>query len=317
MPYILTGQLHEDGEYFGIDGEIAKLLMRNGLRPNDTLVDVGCGAGNFIRLLVEECHHQGSLIGVNSSAAHYLPAEMDFARAGRANVQFIEGDARDINLNDGIVDYVMLKHLLYHIEHPELALDEALRIAKLGGSVLIATRNVGHQKEIWQAMPLIAEVLKDMTQAHETREVKDEAGNVVGRLDYSNVVPPEAFYKQYDMARAEKELKARGLTIVDRYMQSTVSHNPLENNVLRLPKAEESVDDAWLQFEAALLALATEFAGALNPDGSDAYVKQSDMSRAVNIVLKPVFYNQAAANGYDISIENGVLLATRQRLVAT
>jgi ubiquinone/menaquinone biosynthesis C-methylase UbiE len=281
-----------------VDHEIMKALN---LQGNEICVDIGCGDGTFIKRLAIEGKHIGPLIGVNSSEDHYFPIRQELANMG--NVLFLQGDARELQklgFEDEMADVVTEKFLLYHLDNPERAVDEACRILKPGGSLVIASRNPGYQGRLWEFLEDITVELKRMTRAGESKPAFDEADRQIGFTDYSATTPPQNFYKNFDLGRAESEMQARGLNITHRYMQSTKE----DGLKITLPLETESIDEAWITYQSVMTTFITAFGGQ-KP-------RPSDLLKATDRIVKPIFYDEIARKGYfEEHVEQGFIIAQK------
>ena len=101
-------------------------LSRKGLTGGDVL-EIGCGFGYF---LDEAAHHFGNRYGAEMSAAAA-------ARAAEAGATIFTGgfDAVPADLR---VDLVVAFHVIEHVYDPHAFLADALKVARPGGSVVLA-----------------------------------------------------------------------------------------------------------------------------------------------------------------------------------
>ncbi|HVP36687.1 MAG TPA: methyltransferase domain-containing protein [Terriglobales bacterium] len=116
---------------------IDKLAVWLGLKPGMTAVDVGCGLGNLGYTYCPYFGKGGHYLGVDISAELIQEAEeavKEWATEGEA--KFVVGDAYKLPFSDNFADWVMCQTLLMHLEKPELALAEMIRVAKPGGLVM-------------------------------------------------------------------------------------------------------------------------------------------------------------------------------------
>lgn len=107
-----------------------------GITPHSTLLDVGCGTASFLRYLRDR-HHQGRLSAVDTSESAVDAASqvVDDARVASAT---------QLPHADGSFDVVVARHMLYHVDDPNLAVAEAHRVLAPGGS-FVATVNLVNQ----------------------------------------------------------------------------------------------------------------------------------------------------------------------------
>ncbi len=111
-----------------------------GLRPGDTVVDLGCGTGLSFELLVEAVGPTGRVIGMDSSAQMVELASARAARNGWANVRVVHADATTLtaeDLADGgepdRIDAVFSAYALSVMADPHAALARAAAILAPGG----------------------------------------------------------------------------------------------------------------------------------------------------------------------------------------
>lgn len=110
------------------------LLVAEMVRPGSRVLDVGCGDGALLRLLVERRQVDGrgieiSQSGVNASVAHGLSV--------------VQGDA-DTDLThypDDAFDYVILSQTLQATRRPKQVVEDLLRI---GRRAIVSFPNFGH-----------------------------------------------------------------------------------------------------------------------------------------------------------------------------
>ncbi len=91
------------------------------LKP-ESVLDVGCGAGQILQALGEA--------GVPAQGLE--PAEERVAELRTAGLDVQVGRGESVDLAAESFDWVIFRHVLHHLEHPGLALQRALRIARSG-----------------------------------------------------------------------------------------------------------------------------------------------------------------------------------------
>jgi SAM-dependent methyltransferase len=114
-----------------------KLAVWLGLTPGMTAIDVGCGLGNLGYVYWQYFGKGGRYFGVDISSKlvqDATEAAKEWATGGEA--KFIAGDTYKLPFPDDFADWVMCQTLLMHLEKPELALSEMVRVAKPGGLIM-------------------------------------------------------------------------------------------------------------------------------------------------------------------------------------
>src|SRR4029077_5015654 len=80
-----------------------KAVARLGLKPGDTVLEVGCGTGRNLRLLREAVGSNGRVVGVDASSGMLAHARRLVSKHGWTNVHLMHRDAADLVL-DGEID---------------------------------------------------------------------------------------------------------------------------------------------------------------------------------------------------------------------
>ncbi len=111
---------------------LAEALLR--LMPPLAMADLGAGDGSFSLLLARRAL---SVIAVDASEK-MLDAGRDLAaRHGVENIEFRAGDMEELPIDTAVVDVAFFSQSLHHALHPRRALEEAARILKPGGRLVI------------------------------------------------------------------------------------------------------------------------------------------------------------------------------------
>jgi ubiquinone/menaquinone biosynthesis C-methylase UbiE/biotin operon repressor len=111
---------------------VAEALLR--LMPPMVIADIGAGEGAFALLLAERAI---KVIAVDTSAKMIEVGRELAQRHGVRNVEYRLGDMEELPIEDAIVDLVFFSQSLHHALHPERAVQEAARILKAGGRIVI------------------------------------------------------------------------------------------------------------------------------------------------------------------------------------
>jgi ubiquinone/menaquinone biosynthesis C-methylase UbiE len=102
--------------------------------PDARVAEIGCGPGPVTRALASH-PGVGAVVGVDPSPI-FLAKGRELAR-DLPNLSFIEGDARELPLEDDSLDVVVFHTTLCHIPGPEVVLLEALRVLGEGGLIAV------------------------------------------------------------------------------------------------------------------------------------------------------------------------------------
>lgn len=108
-------------------------LLRQRVREGDRVIDVGCGSGWYLELLLRM---GATVTGVDYSAEMLRLAEERLVGHDAARWALIEGDARTLDVDDGQFDVGVAIGLLDYVEDTAAILGEFHRVLKPGGRLL-------------------------------------------------------------------------------------------------------------------------------------------------------------------------------------
>jgi ArsR family transcriptional regulator len=104
------------------------------LLPPLEVADLGCGEGY---LTVETARWARHVTAVDRSAGVLARAKALAARKKCVNITWKKGELENLPIDSQTIDVALLSQALHHAGEPSLALDEAVRILKPGGRLLI------------------------------------------------------------------------------------------------------------------------------------------------------------------------------------
>jgi len=107
------------------------------LRPGERVLDVGCGAGIDSMIAAKKVGPDGRVIGVDMTPSMLEKARQGAKEAGLRNVEFREGYAEALPIEDGWADVVISNGVLNLMPDKSAALDEMSRVLKAGGRLQI------------------------------------------------------------------------------------------------------------------------------------------------------------------------------------
>lgn len=116
------------------DWLIAHVFVRPG-----TLVDVGCGRGEYLKSFAKRGFN---VIGIDS-------AQSARAMAAGLRVEVADIERECLPLADGSVDYVYSKSVVEHLHRPAGMLAECARVLRPGGLAVIMTPSWRHQRRVF------------------------------------------------------------------------------------------------------------------------------------------------------------------------
>jgi ubiquinone/menaquinone biosynthesis C-methylase UbiE len=130
-----------------------KLISKLGVRPEDVMVDFGCGPGYFTVPLARIAR---KAFGVDVSSG-MLDRAATYAKTNRVEIGLIQSDGTRINLSDASVDGILLVHVFHEVESRTKVLDEFLRILRPTGRLFIVEKTRRGRKLATFGPPIIKE----------------------------------------------------------------------------------------------------------------------------------------------------------------
>lgn len=123
----LEARLQEGLSYYWLPHILSEFFVRPG-----RILDVGCGPGSLIELMKAN-RWEGT--GIELS-----PKYVRYAKSKQLDV--IEGTLKEAKLGSESFDVVTMMHTLEHIPEPLLELQEAMRVLKTQGLLVVAVPNI-------------------------------------------------------------------------------------------------------------------------------------------------------------------------------
>lgn len=111
------------------------------------IVDLGCGTGELVQVIHDE-RPEALLIGVDFAEEAIKRAEVLQGQ----NVDFLRADVTKTGLTPNNFDYVVTSEVLEHLEEPKKLIEEAARLLKPGGKLILTTPFQNHipsEEHIW------------------------------------------------------------------------------------------------------------------------------------------------------------------------
>lgn len=108
------------------------------LRPGETVVDIGCGAGFDSIIAARQVGETGLVISIDMTPAMLDKAAAGAREAGIANIEFREGLAEALPLDDASIDVVISNGVINLCPDKVAVMQEVNRVLKPGGRIQIA-----------------------------------------------------------------------------------------------------------------------------------------------------------------------------------
>jgi N-acetylglutamate synthase-like GNAT family acetyltransferase/2-polyprenyl-3-methyl-5-hydroxy-6-metoxy-1,4-benzoquinol methylase len=109
-----------------------------GVRPGETVLDIGSGAGIDCFLAADKVGPAGRVIGLDMTPEMVERARRNAREAGRTNVEFRLGDAEKMPVEDGSVDWVVSNCVINLSPDKPAVFREIARVLRPGGRISIS-----------------------------------------------------------------------------------------------------------------------------------------------------------------------------------
>ena len=133
-PLNIVGSMPEGVVSFGCGNPVALAA----LKPGDTVLDLGSGAGMDCFLAAKEVGPEGSVIGVDFTPVMIERANENAVKVGAVNVSFRLGDIEALPVDDSIIDVVMSNCVVNLAPDKDAVFAEAFRVLRQGGLLMVS-----------------------------------------------------------------------------------------------------------------------------------------------------------------------------------
>jgi len=181
------------------------------IKPGDTVVDLGSGAGNDCFVARSIVGETGRVIGIDMTEAMIAKAKTNAAKLGFKNVEFRLGDIDNMPVEDNTADVVVSNCVMNLVPNKQKAFAETSRIIKHGGHFSIS--DIVLQGELPDDLrteaTLYAGCISGAVQKEEYLRIIKEAGftNITMQKDRKIDIPNEILAKflSVDLLREYKK----------------------------------------------------------------------------------------------------------------
>jgi ubiquinone/menaquinone biosynthesis C-methylase UbiE len=113
------------------------VLAAIGVKPGQTVADVGAGTGIYSRLFSRAVGPNGTVYAVDIAKPFLELINSHAAAEGIANIKTVLGEDRKTNLPSGAVDIIFTSDVYHHFEYPQAMLADIKSVLKPGGHFIV------------------------------------------------------------------------------------------------------------------------------------------------------------------------------------
>jgi len=157
-----------------------EVLRDLGLRPGETMIDIGAGAGYFALPAAAIIGGTGSVIAVDTSREMLEELASRVLNAGAKNIEIVLSSEYQMAVPDGIADFAFLCTVLHEVEDKERFLSSVQKTMKSGGRLAIVE---------WIKVPM------EKGPPEQDRIDSAEAASYLKHLGFENITPRK--YNEY------------------------------------------------------------------------------------------------------------------------
>ena len=187
------------------------------IKAGDTVLDLGSGAGNDVFVARKAVGENGKVIGIDMTKAMIEKANINKAKLGHKNVEFILGDIEAMPLASGQVDVVISNCVLNLVNDKAKTYGEIHRVLKPQGRFSISDIVVTGPltKEMSAAVELYAGCISGAMIKENYLEVISRAGfKNIDLVKEKSIYLPDSFLRKYLSKGALIEFRKSGVQVL-------------------------------------------------------------------------------------------------------
>ena len=218
------------------------------------VLDLATGAGQFVATLLSSLKDVEEVVGVDHSAGAVTAAARSI---GDPRVRFEEMDILQLSYADASFDVVGISCSLHHLNEAQRVVNEALRVLKTGGHMIVLEMYADQQRETQQTQVLLhhwwGEVDTALGVIHNPTWTRAELEGFLRSQPFAALELVEHEMPPQDPHDAE--LISRLEQGIDQYQKRIVDRPDLQDLVTQGEELRSRLQQIGVEFPAALLAI--------------------------------------------------------------
>lgn len=114
-------------------------VVKEYVTKEDKVLDNGCGTGGFLSCIAPLC---GTITGVDISERFVNETQKSIEAFEYTNASAQQVDGKTLPFDDETYDVVVMVDVIHHMENPHAGVEEAVRVLKSGGKLVIFEPNM-------------------------------------------------------------------------------------------------------------------------------------------------------------------------------
>ena len=177
------------------------------IKPGDTVIDLGSGAGNDCFVARAMVGESGKIIGIDMTEAMIEKARSNATKLGFDNVEFRLGDIENMPVVDNTADVVISNCVLNLVPDKEKAFKEIFRVLRTGGHLSVSDVVLRGElpPQIQQAAEMYAGCVSGAIKIDDYLEIMNKQGfkNITVHKEHKISVPADILAKYLSDAEME------------------------------------------------------------------------------------------------------------------
>jgi arsenite methyltransferase len=166
-----------------------------GIKPGDSVLDLGSGAGNDCFVALAIVGDTGKVTGLDFTDEMILKAKANNRKLGYTNVEFIKGDIENMPITENSYDVVISNCVLNLVPDKQKAFSEIFRVLKHGGHFCVSDIVLEGilPPKLQEAAELYAGCVSGAMQKSEYLNVIRSSGfkNIQIKTEMKNIIPED------------------------------------------------------------------------------------------------------------------------------